>query len=100
MPLNCKPIRRTPFTLNCHKLAVDACRKVGNNNITLLKGTFSYPAPIEEANLCMIPDLANRFNVKSGLSDHTIGAVLPITAVTLGAVMIEKHFIIDRSIGG
>ncbi len=82
------------------QLAVDACRKVGNNDITLLKCTSSYPAPIEEANLCMIPDLASRFNVKSGLSDHTIGAVSAITAVTLGAVMIEKHFIIDRSIGG
>ena len=82
------------------QLAVDACRKVGNNDITLLKCTSSYPAPIEEANLTMIGDLASRFNVKSGLSDHTIGSIAPIVAVTQGAVMIEKHFIIDRSIGG
>lgn len=82
------------------QLAVDTCRKVGNNDITLLKCTSSYPAPIEEANLIMIPDLAKRFGVKAGLSDHTIGSVSPITAVALGAVMIEKHFIIDRSIGG
>lgn len=82
------------------QLAVETCRKVGNNDITLLKCTSSYPAPIEEANLLMIKDLATRFQVKSGLSDHTIGAVAPITAVALGATMIEKHFIIDRSIGG
>lgn len=82
------------------QLAVDTCRSVGNNDITLLKCTSSYPAPIEEANLVMIPDLARRFNVKSGLSDHTIGSAAPIVATTLGAKVIEKHFIIDRSIGG
>ena len=82
------------------QLAVDTCRSVGNNDITLLKCTSSYPAPIEEANLVMIPDLARRFNVKSGLSDHTIGSTAPIVATTLGARVIEKHFIIDRSIGG
>ena len=82
------------------ELAIDACRRVGNNDITLLKCTSSYPAPIEEANLCMIKDIAERFGVKTGLSDHTIGSIAPIVAVTQGAVMIEKHFIIDRSIGG
>lgn len=82
------------------ELAVETCRKAGNNDITLLKCTSSYPAPIEEANLCMIKDLATRFGVKSGLSDHTLGSVAPIVAVTQGAVMIEKHFIIERSIGG
>jgi pseudaminic acid synthase len=82
------------------RLAVDTCRKAGNNDITLLKCTSSYPAPVEEANLIMIPELAKRFGVKAGLSDHTLGAVSAITAVALGAVMIEKHFIIDRSIGG
>lgn len=82
------------------QLAVDTCRTVGNDNITLLKCTSSYPASIEEANLCMIGDLAERFHVKSGLSDHTIGSLSAIVAVTQGATMIEKHFIIDRSIGG
>ena len=72
----------------------------GNDDITLLKCTSSYPAPIEEANLCMIKDLAERYGVKSGLSDHTIGSVSAVVAVTQGATMIEKHFIIDRSIGG
>ena len=82
------------------RLAVDTCRSAGNNDITLLKCTSSYPAPIEEANLCMIADLANRFKVKVGLSDHTLGSIAGITAVSLGACMIEKHFILDRSIGG
>ena len=82
------------------RLAVDTCRSAGNNDITLLQCTSSYPAPIEEANLCMIADLANRFKVKVGLSDHTLGSIAGITAVSLGACMIEKHFILDRSIGG
>lgn len=80
--------------------AVDACRKAGNNDITLLKCTSSYPAPLSEANLMTIPDMANRFNCKVGLSDHTTGDVGACTAVALGASVIEKHFIIDRSIGG
>lgn len=82
------------------QLAVETCRAVGNNDITLLKCTSSYPAPIEQANLCMIKDLAERYKVKSGLSDHTIGSLSAIVAVAQGATMIEKHFIIDRSIGG
>ena len=81
-------------------LAVEACRRVGNNDITILKCTSSYPAPIEEVNLCMLKDLADRFRVKVGLSDHTMGVICPIVATTLGAVLIEKHFILDRSIGG
>lgn len=87
-------------TLEDIELAVKTCRSVGNNDITLLKCTSSYPAPIEEANLCMMKDLAERFQVKSGLSDHTLGSISPIVAVSLGACMIEKHFIIDRKIGG
>jgi pseudaminic acid synthase len=82
------------------ELAIDACKRLGNSNIALLKCTSSYPAPIEEANICMIKDLAKRFNVISGLSDHTIGSTVPIVATTLGAKIIEKHFIIDHSIGG
>jgi pseudaminic acid synthase len=81
-------------------LAIETCRKQGNNQIALLKCTSSYPAPIEEANMCMIRDLATRFNVISGLSDHTMGATVPIVATAFGAKIIEKHFILDRSIGG
>jgi len=79
---------------------VNICRSVGNENITLLKCTSAYPAPLEEANLNMIPSLANTFDVISGFSDHTIGSTAPIAAVTLGAKVIEKHFILDKSIGG
>ncbi len=82
------------------ELALDACRRVGNNDIALLKCTSSYPAPINEANMCIVKDLAERFNVISGLSDHTMGATVPIVATVFGAKIIEKHFILDRSIGG
>lgn len=82
------------------QLAVDTCRKVGNNNILLMKCTSSYPAPIEEANLMTIPDMAKRFGVRVGLSDHSMGNVVACTAVALGAQMVEKHFILDRRLGG
>ena len=82
------------------KEAVDACRKMGNNDITLLKCTSSYPAPLNEANLMTIPDMKERFGCKVGLSDHTTGNIAACTAVALGAQVIEKHFIMDRSIGG
>lgn len=81
-------------------LAIDACLRVGNKNIALLKCTSSYPAPIDEANLKMIKDLASRYDVITGLSDHTIGNLAPIISICFGAKIIEKHFIIDRSIGG
>ncbi len=87
-------------TLADIEAAVGACRRVGNNDITLLKCTSSYPAPIEEANLLTIPNLAQTFDVKVGLSDHTLGYTAPIVAVALGAQVIEKHFILDRTIGG
>jgi pseudaminic acid synthase len=77
---------------------VDICREVGNEDIILLKCTSSYPAPLEEANLKMIPNLAETFGVVAGFSDHTLGITAPIVAVTLGAKVIEKHFILNRSI--
>lgn len=82
------------------QLAVDTCRAVGNNDITILKCTSAYPAPIEEANLIMMQQFAKDFNVKVGLSDHTLGITLPVAATMLGASVIEKHFILDKSIGG
>lgn len=82
------------------QLALDACRSIGNNDIALLKCTSSYPAPVNEANLAMIPDFASRFGVIPGLSDHTMGLTVPVVATALGAKVIEKHFILDRSIGG
>jgi len=82
------------------ELALDACRRMGNNDIALLKCTSSYPAPINEANMIMVKDFTEKFNVISGLSDHTIGSTVPIVATSFGAKIIEKHFILDRSIGG
>jgi len=82
------------------QLAVDTCRKVGNEDITLLKCTSDYPATLEDANLITIPDLKERFGVKVGVSDHTMGLTVPVVAVSLGAKVVEKHFILDRSLGG
>jgi len=79
---------------------VEICRSEGNSDIVLLKCTSAYPAPLEDANLLTIPNLAQTFGVVSGFSDHTIGSTAPIVAVTLGAKVIEKHFILDKSIGG
>lgn len=80
--------------------AVDICRSEGNHDIVLLKCTSAYPAPLDEANLKTIPNLAETFGVFAGFSDHTLGVTAPVVAVTLGAKVIEKHFILDKSIGG
>ncbi len=80
--------------------AVDICKSVGNDKIVLLKCTSAYPAALEDANLVTIPNLAQTFGVTSGFSDHTLGTTAPIVAVTLGAKIIEKHFILEKSIGG
>ncbi len=82
------------------ELAVKTCREAGNNDITLLKCTSSYPAPIEEANLLMMQRFAKDFGVKVGLSDHTLGTIVPVVATALGAQVIEKHFILNKDIGG
>jgi len=82
------------------ELALAACKKMGNSQIALLKCTSSYPAPIEEANMSMVKDLADRYGVISGLSDHTMGSTVPVVSVCFGAKIIEKHFILDRTIGG
>jgi len=80
--------------------AVNICREVGNEDIILLKCTSAYPAKLEDANLSMIENLAQTFGVISGFSDHTLGSTAPVVATTLGAKVIEKHFILDKSIGG
>ncbi len=81
-------------------LALDACRRMGNSDIALLKCTSSYPAPVNEANMIMVKDLAERFGAVAGLSDHTMGSTVPIVATVLGAKIIEKHFILNHDIGG
>lgn len=87
-------------TLKDIELALKTIRDKGIEDIALLKCTSSYPAPIEEANLIMIKDFASRFMVIPGLSDHTLGDVAPVVAVAHGAKIIEKHIILDRSVGG
>jgi N-acetylneuraminate synthase len=78
--------------------AVQAARKAGATQIALLKCTSAYPAPPEEMNLRTIPDLAKKFRVPVGLSDHTMGIAVPVAAVALGACIVEKHFTLSRSV--
>ena len=87
-------------TLSDIEEALDACRRMGNDQITLLKCTSAYPAALEEMNLLTIADMVERFGVNVGLSDHTMSLSAPVAAVALGARVIEKHFILDRDMGG
>ncbi|MFQ5504854.1 MAG: pseudaminic acid synthase [Planctomycetota bacterium] len=80
--------------------AVDTVRSTGNEQLLLLKCTSAYPAEPGQMQLRTIPDLAERFEVPVGLSDHTLGTVVPLTSVALGASMIEKHFCLSREEGG
>ena len=80
--------------------AVATLRSHGCDQIVLLKCTSTYPASPEEANLRTIPVLRDLFGCPSGLSDHTMGIALPVASIALGASVIEKHFMLDRSGGG
>lgn len=82
------------------ELAIKACHETGNHDITLLRCVSAYPAPLENVNLRTMVDMKERYGVKVGLSDHTIGSDVAIASVALGATMVEKHFILDRAIGG
>ena len=87
-------------TLSDIEEAVNACKRMGNNQIALLKCTSAYPAPLEDVNLRTIPNMASTFKTVVGLSDHTLGISVPIASVALGACIIEKHLTLDRSLGG
>jgi len=87
-------------TLTDIEESVNACKRMGNEQVALLKCTSAYPSPLEDVNLNTIPNLINTFKTVVGLSDHTLGISVPIAAVALGAKIIEKHFILDRSLGG
>ncbi len=80
--------------------AVKAIREAGNQQIALLKCTTAYPTPLNEVDLKAIPWLAETFQTIVGLSDHTMGLSVPIGATALGAKIIEKHLILDRTMGG
>jgi len=80
--------------------AVEIALSAGCSNLTLLKCTSSYPATPENTNLVTMPVIGKTFGVNVGLSDHTLGTGVSVAATALGASVIEKHFIIDRSDGG
>ncbi|MCM1987216.1 pseudaminic acid synthase [Methanococcoides seepicolus] len=87
-------------TLSDIEEVINACKRVGNHQIALLKCTSAYPAPLEEMNLNTIPNLKETFKTVTGLSDHTLGTSATIASVALGAKIVEKHFILDRNLGG
>ena len=80
--------------------ALRACKEEGNENVILLKCSTAYPAPYEEINLKVIPNMKETFDCISGLSDHTMGCAVSCAAVALGAKVIEKHLTLRRSDGG
>nr|MCR4692053.1 pseudaminic acid synthase [Lachnospiraceae bacterium] len=87
-------------TLSDIELAVDACKKEGNDQIAILKCISQYPTPYGDLNLRTIPNLVETFGCVAGLSDHSMGSAVDIAAVTLGASIIEKHLTLKRSDGG
>lgn len=97
-----KPIIVSTGMANLEEIddAVDAIRSQGNEQLALLKCTSAYPTPPSEMNLRTIPHLAERYRLPVGLSDHTLDMVVPVTAVALGACIIEKHFTLSRQEGG
>ncbi len=87
-------------TLSDIEEAVNACKRMGDNQIALLKCVSAYPTPLEDVNLRTIPNLVETFKTVVGLSDHTLGISVPIASVALGASIIEKHLTLDRKLGG
>ncbi|MBF0531435.1 MAG: pseudaminic acid synthase, partial [Deltaproteobacteria bacterium] len=80
--------------------AIDTCRKAGNDQIALLKCSSTYPTGFHEIDLRTIPHLRDTFGVTVGLSDHSTGISASIAAAALGASIVEKHIILDKSLGG
>ncbi len=97
-----KPIIMSTGMANREEIgeAIAAARDAGASDLVVLHCTAAYPAPIEEANLATIPEIARSFDVIVGLSDHTLGTSVASMAVALGADFVEKHFTLDRSEGG
>ena len=81
-------------------LAVETAKKNGCSDLALLHCVSAYPTPVEECNVNVISDLAKKFDVVVGLSDHSLDNTVPVAAVAVGASIIEKHFTLDRNGGG
>lgn len=82
------------------ELAIETCKKAGNDDVILLKCTSEYPTPWEDVNLRMVSQLSEDFDCLTGISDHTLGDIVATSSVMFGAKVIEKHFILDRNMGG
>ena len=97
-----KPVIMSTGMATCEEIeeAIEAFRQAGGTELALLKCTSAYPSPPESMNLRTIPDMAKRFRVPVGLSDHTLGIAVPVAAVSLGACIIEKHLTLSRSTPG
>jgi pseudaminic acid synthase len=97
-----KPVIMSTGMATCEEIeeAIQAFRQVGGTELALLKCTSAYPSPPESMNLRTIPDMAKRFRVPVGLSDHTLGIAVPVAAVSLGACIVEKHLTLSRSTPG
>jgi len=80
--------------------AIDVLREYGANEIVVLQCTSEYPAPFEDVNLKAMRTIQNKLNLPVGYSDHTVGIEVPIAAVAMGAVVIEKHFTLDKGMKG
>ncbi|ANV98481.1 pseudaminic acid synthase [Helicobacter enhydrae] len=78
--------------------AIEVCRQADNHDITLLKCTSAYPTPLQEAHLSSMQTFGEKWGVKYGLSDHTKGFLAPVIATSLGATMIEKHFVLHHQL--
>ncbi len=80
--------------------AITAAQESGCKQLAILHCISGYPAPSEDCNLRVIPDMLKRFNLTTGLSDHTISNTAAVSSIVLGASIIEKHFTLDRNAGG
>ena len=95
-----KPMILSSGVANDYELyeAITLCKKCGVRDITLLLCTSAYPAPLDSVHLASMPLFAQKYGVKFGLSDHTLGTLCASMAVALGASVVEKHFILDKSL--
>jgi N-acetylneuraminate synthase len=80
--------------------AIETIRQAGGRELALLKCTSAYPADPGDMNLRTIPDMMRRYDIPIGLSDHSMGAAVPVAAVAIGACIIEKHLTLKRDLGG